>query len=193
MTLNLPETYAITAVELFTSVDAFLLRLDQALQQGLKMVQVRDKQLSGDLRSKLAQQCVDRCHAYNCKVLINDDVELATKVKADGVHFSSAKLEDDADLKFDGLTAASCHNEQQLDLAFDKHNADFAVLSPVLRTLTHVDAKPLGWNKFRQLVQKYKKPIYALGGLDGSDLAIAKSNNAVGLASMRAVWGLSVN
>lgn len=192
MSLELPALYGITAVSLFPNMAAFLARLDAALAAGLQLLQVRDKQLEPATRIQLATECVARARAYNCQVLINDDAELATQVGAAGVHLSSAQLATAQRDKLPGVVGVSCHDKHQLATGLNQLQADFAVLSPVLQTLSHVDAQPLGWEGFATLTQAHTKPIYALGGLADNHLAVAQQHGAIGLASMRAVWGLPV-
>jgi 8-oxo-dGTP diphosphatase len=62
------------------------------------------------------------------------------------------------------------------------------VLGPVKATPSHPDAKPLGWERFMELVRGTPIPVYALGGLDRSDLDVALSHGAHGVALRRAAW-----
>jgi 8-oxo-dGTP diphosphatase len=70
----------------------------------------------------------------------------------------------------------------------EKLNLNFLVLSAVKKTLSHSDIKPIGWNKFRNIVNKVNTPTYALGGLGARDYQVALENGAIGIASQRAIW-----
>ncbi len=188
---SLPIFYGISAAALCGSVEAFLKRLDAALQHAdLQLVQVRDKGLEDADRERLAHACVQRCRAHGAKVLISDDEELARRVEADGIHVSSTRL--GAGLASDWeIVGASVHNQAEADLACSELDADFLVLSPVLATLTHVDAQPLGWESFGEIAAACApRPVYALGGLEPSDLDIARMHGAHGIAAMRSLWSL---
>jgi thiamine monophosphate synthase len=84
--------------------------------------------------------------------------------------------------------AASCHDEPELALA-EKAGVDFAVIAPVQKTVTHPDAPALGWERFRQLAAKAVFPVYALGGVNNTDLDQAIYSGAQGIAGIRAFLG----
>ena len=189
---TLPAVYGITATALFPDVSTFLHRLKQVLQSGkLQLLQVREKRLTGPERKQFAKACVGLCHAHNCKVLLNDDDAMAHTIGADGIHLSSTALQTYRRTRYHGLVGVSCHNQAELDTGFGHLGADFAVLSPVSKTLTHVNATPLGWQGFANLAMRYEQPVYALGGLTLTDVTCAQHHGAVGIASMRDIWGLA--
>lgn len=185
----LPPVYGITAAALFPGVDAFLERLAHALAGGLRLLQVRDRQLEPGEREEFAARCVGMCREHGCRVLVNDGADIARKVGADGVHVPSSALRNARPRSFGGLVGVSCHSADELEAGLGALGADFAVLSPVSRTLTHVDAEPLGWEGFAELAARHDKPVYALGGLSVGDADLAISHGACGVASMRDVWG----
>ena len=70
-----------------------------------------------------------------------------------------------------------------------RHRADFALLSPVLPTLTHPGAATLGWARFFEaLAAASPIPVYGLGGLARTDVALAQSHGAHGVALLRGAW-----
>jgi 8-oxo-dGTP diphosphatase len=81
---------------------------------------------------------------------------------------------------------ASCHNAEELFQA-EQLEMDFAVLGPVLPTLSHPGFPALGWRKFAAMVRECSIPVYALGGLRKDDLATAREHGAHGLALMRGI------
>ncbi len=89
--LSLPPVYAITnAGEL--GEREFLARVERALAGGLKLLQVREKAMSGDALLRFASEVVRRAHASGARVLVNGDAALAQRAGADGVHLTSAQL-----------------------------------------------------------------------------------------------------
>lgn len=185
-----PAIYGITAASLFSSVDLFFERLAAALDAGLGMLQVRDKDMDRARRLDFASKCVAMCHGHGCKVLVNGDCDLAAQAGADGVHVPSFDLQETGLEKPDGIVGVSCHDATELAVGLGDLDADFAVLSPVCATLTHVRARPMGWEVFSDLASQHDKPVYALGGLTMDDVSLAQSHGACGIASMRDVWGL---
>ena len=85
------------------------------------------------------------------------------------------------------IVAASCHNATELAHA-EKLDLDFVVLSPVNISKSHENARSLGWEQFSALIQHTTMPVYALGGMQTSDLVQALSYGARGIAMQRAAW-----
>lgn len=79
------------------------------------------------------------------------------------------------------------HDAAQLRQA-EKLALDFAVLSPVLPTLSHPGASTLGWQGFAEVLAGNSLPVYALGGMQPQDLNTARQHGAHGIAMQRAVW-----
>ena len=198
--LVLPPIYAISNLAEMGET-AFLAALRTQLQQGLKLIQVREKQLAPLALARLTEQVLEIAKPYCAKVLLNNDINLVKKLGADGVHLNSQQLmnliEKPSDLTRSDLprgnlpsnflVAASCHNAYELAHA-RKLGLDFVVLSPINATQSHVDAVPLGWQKFSELAENIELPIYALGGMSLLDLPQALKHGARGVAMQRAVW-----
>jgi len=181
--LSLPDEYAITRVG--EMGDAFFVRLEARLQDGLKLVQVREKNLARDAAKAVARRVIGLARPHGARVLVNADAELAREVGADGVHLTAAQLDGARpDVPWCG---ASCHSAEELRKA-EGLGADFAVLGPVRATPSHPDAAPLGWERFRDIAAGAAIPVYALGGVVPRDLEQAKAAGAHGLAMVRGAW-----
>ncbi len=184
--LQLPSLYAISnAAELGS--DEFLQRLQQALGNGLRLVQMREKNLPRAALRELSLRVLELAHAHGALVLINGDIELALEIGADGVHLNSAQLaalSTRPDLEWCG---ASCHSVDELQLAVEM-GLDFAVLSPVLPTQSHPGAAHLGWQAFAAIAADSAIPVYALGGLSQEDMETAWQHGAHGIALLRQAW-----
>jgi len=184
--LALPAGYAITHAWQI-GVDEQLLQLRLALEQGLKLVQVREGALPLAERFAFAYAAVDLCHQHGARVLINSDGDLAAETGADGVHLSAAQLMALAARPAFPLVAASCHNAEELAQA-SRLGLDFTVLGPVQATASHPGAQGLGWAHFAQLAAGQALPVYALGGLGNGDLEAALAAGAHGIAAIRGAW-----
>jgi 8-oxo-dGTP diphosphatase len=186
--LRLPNVYALTdAGERGT--EAALRALDAALGAGLRLVQVREPSLAGDALLQFASEVTRRAHAAGAQVLVNADVDLAQACGADGVHLKSAQLGASGRPPFE-LVGASCHDAAELAQACAL-GVDFVALGSVAPTRSHPDAQPLGWPRFAELVRSYALPVYALGGMQPTDLETAWHAGAHGIAMQRAVWEAS--
>jgi 8-oxo-dGTP diphosphatase len=184
--LSLPTTYAISnAAELGKEV--FLERLEHALHNGLRLLQVREAHLPAGEMLDYTRQIVTLAHRHDARVLVNGDEGLARLSGADGVHYTGKQLLACATRPNMEWCSASCHHADELRHA-GRLGFDFALLSPVLPTLSHPGAAHLGWDKFAEMLNGATLPVYALGGLQQDDLAIAQQHGAHGIALLRQAW-----
>lgn len=182
--LELPSIYALTnAAE--NGIENEWAKLEKVLTNGLRLIQIRDKTLPPAERLRFAQGVMARAHDYaNTRVLINDDEVLAREVGAHGVHLSSSQLSQIAQRPSFDWVATSCHSAEELSRAVSL-GIDFALLSPVLPTLTHPEAKSMGWDEFGRLIEQSPIPVFALGGMKPEMLDLAREKGAHGIALMR--------
>ena len=182
--LELPATYALTnATE--NGIDNELARRDRALNNGLRLIQIRDKALPDVDRRNFATSVMQLARRFNDTiVLVNDDESLASEIGAHGLHISSDRLSQISQRPPFEWVAASCHNAAELSLA-TALNLDFAVLSPVLPTASHTQTQSIGWERFANLIERSSLPIFALGGMKPEMLELARQKGAHGLAMMR--------
>jgi len=183
---DLPRYYAITNLS-ESSKKLFLNQLQNRIDDGLKMIQVREKDISLENLKMFSKEVVSICKPQGVKVIINSYVDLAYEIEADGVHLTSKDLHNIKKRPQNLIVSASCHTQEDFNIA-DKMNINFAVLSTVKKTLSHPNTKPMGWNKFQQIVNKSNIPIYALGGLGIKDYNDALKNGAIGISSQRLIW-----
>lgn len=184
--LELPDVYGITQAEAL-GVDAFKLRLESALERGLKLIQVREKNLPSSVLRAFAADVVMLAHRHGARALINGDVELARQVGADGVHLTSAQLRSLTQRPACAWVGASCHDRAEIELAA-RLGADFVVLGPVMPTPTHPGAPVLGWQGFAAGVADTTVPVYPLGGMQREHLSQARLHGAHGVAMLRGAW-----
>jgi 8-oxo-dGTP diphosphatase len=185
--LTLPDEYAISNVAL-VGEPAFLRQLDARLAAGLRMIQLRERQLArGDL-VPLGLEVVRRAHAHGAMVLVSADEAIAAAIGADGVHLTAEQLLQAGNRPAGRCVGASCHNAEELQRAA-RLGLDFAVLGAVKPTATHPGQPPIGWDTFERLVQQSGVPVFAIGGLVRADREDAMTHGAHGLAMIRGAWG----
>jgi 8-oxo-dGTP diphosphatase len=184
--LALPTFYGVSnAGEVGTHI--FLECLEAALRRGLRLVQLREKNLAPDALRELAVRTCALAHRYGAAVLINGDDALARVSGANGVHLTASQLAQTTTRPEFDLVGASCHDESELARAAEL-GLDLAVLGPLQETASHPGARTLGWPRFRELVRNYALPVYAIGGLGERDLDSAWSAGAHGVAAIRGAW-----
>lgn len=185
--LQLPPLYAITQAGKL-GIEPFMEKLQRALQNGVRLVQVREKDMDSGSLAAFTQMVVDHCHHAGARVLVNSNIELARACGADGVHLQTSQFMALQESPVSDLMwAASCHDRNEL-LQAARLGADFAVLSPVLPTASHPGAPTLGWEGFARASCNLPMPVYALGGMRTDMADVAGTYNAHGIALLSGVW-----
>jgi 8-oxo-dGTP diphosphatase len=179
--LALPAEYAITSAAKF-GLPKMLALLEKRLAGGLKLVQIRESDLSEKERDLFTGQAIAMAHRYGCKVMVKSFPR-----DAEGLHITAEELMKLKDRPGFALVAASCHTRAELERAMQLE-LDFAVLGPVKRTTSHEKDFSLGWKRFSELAEGASIPVYAIGGLAPEDLQDAWSAGAHGLAMIRGAW-----
>ncbi|MCK5899051.1 MAG: Nudix family hydrolase [Methylococcales bacterium] len=180
--IKLPSEYAILDDACKTTL---LARLKIILNKNVKLIQFRLKNLSAKDVNLFLLEAMPLCQQYQAKILINSQVNNTKEFNQNGLHLTSSDLmilQTRPSNK--GWIAASCHTLEQLKHA-EKLGLDFAVLAPILPTLTHPDAKPLGWEKMEKSIQQINIPVFALGGVKQKDKKMAQELGAQGIAGIR--------
>lgn len=162
--------------------------LEKALQSGITCFQFREKgegSLKGEAYESFARSCQTLCRTYGVPFIVNDDVELAIKLDADGIHVGQDDLaitefRAQANSKIIGV---SVHDEQELALAV-RNGADYVGIGPIYPTKSKSDAKPpAGLDFLRKARSQYPHfPIVAIGGIDEKNVAEVRSAGADGVA-----------
>lgn len=184
--LALPPIAAFTQAAKFGIPD-FMRRLERALNGGVRLIVVRERELAPSQRVQFARRVVELARRYGATVLISGDETLARRVDADGVHAGGDQWRRRLVRPAMRLWSVSCHNREEVRLAAEL-GADFVVLSPVLPTAAHPDRPALGWGNFESAVHDSPLPVYALGGMRTELLQTAIRHGAHGVALMSGIW-----
>lgn len=184
---SLPQFYMMTGK--FTDQADFKEKLTNALTEGNKVVQLKNKNnLNSDEFLALAQIAKTICQQYNAVLLMATSADIYKQSQANGLHLNSQVLfeyENRPVLK-EQLLSVSCHNVEEMKQA-EKLGADILLLSPVKATSSHPELEGIGWVKFKQMIKQLKCPVYALGGMQISDLDNALDAGAQGIA-VSSLW-----
>lgn len=167
--------------------------LEDALKAGITIFQLREKgkkSLKGEVLVEFAKQCQALCKQYDVPFIVNDDVELALKIDADGVHVGQedTPLVEIGDRLQNKIIGVSVHNEEEMDAAV-KGGADYVGIGPIFETKSKVDArKPAGVNFLKRAREKYSDfPIVAIGGISPKNAQQVLDAGADGVAVISAI------
>lgn len=140
--------------------------VEAALLGGCSLIQYRDKHPLTDKRQSRAIRLQSLCRLHGATLLINDDLQLAIEIGADGVHLGR----DDADLSVarkllaEGkIIGASCYNNLALAKKASAH-ADYLAFGSVYSSQTKPQAKSAGMAIFKQ-ASRLQRPLCAIGGI----------------------------
>lgn len=163
-----------------------------AVKGGVTMVQLREK--AATTREFLNQALVLKglLAGTGVPLIVNDRVDVALAVEADGVHVGQSDMPVDVVRRLigpDRLIGLSITGEAQLQRP-DARAADYLGVGPVHPQHTKADASaPLGIGGFARLRALTKKPVLAIGGVKAVDAALLRAEGADGLAVVSAIMG----
>lgn len=164
--------------------------VEQALDGGVKAVQLREKDLDGRDLYELAEKLKALCSVRRAKLFINDRIDVALAVDADGVQLGSASMPIGAARELLGeekLIGASAHSLAEARVA-EQAGADFILFGPVYFTPSKAAyGTPQGIEPLRVVVEKLSKPVYAIGGIKPENIGAVKRAGAWGVALVSAV------
>ena len=186
--VSLPDRYLVTP-DPGLDHDVFLNELENTLACGISLLQLRAKQLPDAALRTLIAKVQPRCRQAGARLLLNAETAVAAELGVDGVHLTSTRLRALSARPLDSghLVGASCHTMEEVQHAGDL-GLDFVVVSPVKQTSSHPGARPLGYGRLLQLTERATLPVYALGGMQLSDLDEAFRHGAQGIAAISGLW-----
>ena len=146
---------------------------------------IREYDLDQKNREIFAKKIIDLIGLKPIKIIIGKDIELAKKLKADGIHFSDFDQIPKDFAKENFIFSFAAHSEESIEKAL-KLKADLIFISPAFASSSHKDIEPLGEEKLRKIAVKYKNLdyLYPLGGINSGNISIIKK---LGFASFGAI------
>jgi len=164
-------------------------RVEAALQSGVSLVQYRRKHGSDGLRLQEAQQLAQLCHEHNALFIVNDRIDLALLVNADGVHLGQEDLPYREARRLLGsakLIGRSTHKLAQLHEA-QEQGADYVGVGPVFATATKADRQPAGLSWVKEACAAARIPWFAIGGITATTLPRVREAGAQRVAVVSAI------
>jgi len=161
-----------------------------ALRGGVTIVQYREKSATTRRMIEEARELLRRCRQAGVPFIVNDRVDVALAVDADGVHVGQDDMP--AALarsligpkKILGVSAGTTEEARQAEA----DGADYVGASPVFATPTKTDAPPaIGVDGLRALASAVRIPVVAIGGMNAENAAVIRSAGAAGVAVVSAI------
>ncbi|NOT57375.1 MAG: thiamine phosphate synthase [Deltaproteobacteria bacterium] len=159
-----------------------------ALDGGVRAVQLREKDLEGGELSHLAAQLRTLTERYQARLLINERLDVALAVDADGVHLGHTSFPVATARRLLGpekLIGVSTHSLAEIT---DAAGADFLVFGPVYFTPSKAAyGDPQGLERLREAVAHSAVPIFAIGGITTERISQVRDAGAYGVAMISAL------
>lgn len=189
MPFQLPSIYPITDVSI--SGLSHLEQVKRLINGGAEMIQLREKKASSKAFFHAAKEVIEFSRPRNAKIIINDRVDIAFALQADGVHLGQDDLPPDAARRLLGEKAVigfSTHNiEQAIDAI--KYPIDYLAIGPVFPTSTKENPDPVvglaGLKELRCVIGDF--PLVAIGGIDHTNAFEIYENGADSIACISSI------
>jgi len=164
-----------------------------ALRGGLQAVQLREKDLGSCQLFESARELRNITREYGAKLLINDRIDIALAVGADGVHLGRASLPVTVARRIlgnDRLIGYSSHSVEEARQA-EQDGADFVTFGPIFATPSKAAyGEPLGLTPLAEAASALTIPVFALGGVKKSSVDEVLSAGARGIALISAIFSV---
>ncbi len=164
---KLKGLYAITDEKLITE-QQFSEVVELALQGGARIIQYRDKSNNPEKRLQQASKLCALCQQYQAVSIINDDIELAKAVNADGLHLGKddISLADARQILGDKtIIGISCYNDLSLAIKAEENTADYVAFGAMFSSATKPQATVAGPDIISQAKQQLSIPVCSIGGI----------------------------
>jgi thiamine-phosphate pyrophosphorylase len=161
-----------------------------ALQGGVKAIQLREKDLNAADLLKLARRMRGLTREYGARLFLNDRIDIAIAVDSDGVHLGQSSFsprDTRGLLGGDKLIGVSTHSLKEAKSA-EAEGADFITLGPIFYTPSKVRyGEPLGIDIIKAVKAEIGIPVFPIGGIRKKNLDVVMGTGADGVAAISAI------
>jgi thiamine-phosphate pyrophosphorylase len=162
-----------------------------ALQGGVRAIQLREKDLPVRELLDLARELRDITHEFKAKLFINDRIDVAVAIGADGVHLGHQSMPPEPVRRIVGrdmLIGVSTHTIGEAKAA-QAGGADFISFGPVFYTPSKASfGAVVGLESLRSVKNEVSIPVFALGGIKSGDIRQVLSSGADGISMISAIF-----
>lgn len=143
-------------------------KVDQVLSSGVKYIQYRNKAILYAQRLSQAFAIRELCQRYGAKLIVNDHLDIALAVNADGLHVGKVDVSIQKARTYlgrDKMIGASCYNQINLALIAEKEGADYVAFGAFYASKTKMDTVKANPDLLIQAKKVLQIPIVAIGGI----------------------------
>ncbi|MDY2593664.1 MAG: thiamine phosphate synthase [Oliverpabstia sp.] len=168
-------------------------QVEDALKGGATFIQLREKKLDKEDFLKEAIEIQALCRQYHVPFVINDDVDIALQIDADGVHVGQSDMEaGDVRTKLgpDKIIGVSAQTVEQAVLA-EQRGADYLGVGAVFPTGSKDDADDISHDTLQAICEAVQIPVIAIGGISKNNVLQLKGRGICGIAVISAIFAQS--
>jgi len=139
-----------------------------AIQGGIRILQYRNKQASRTTQVEEAKNLLSLCQQHGVLFIINDDLDLASEVSADGIHLGQQDrtlLEARQQLGNEKIIGISCNNRFDYALAAQQKGADYIAFGRFFSSITKPQAPQADFDLLQRAEHELQVPVVAIGGV----------------------------
>ena len=162
----------------------------ESLDGGVTMVQLREKALAEDQFLAEAKELQALCRQRHIPFIVNDNVDIAKAMDADGVHVGQSDMEAldvRAKLGPDKIIGVSAQTVEQALLA-ERHGADYLGVGAVFPTGSKDDADDVSYDTLKAICDAVSIPVVAIGGISQANVARLAGSGICGVAVISAIY-----
>lgn len=162
----------------------------ESLDGGATFIQLREKNLDQEHFLEEAKELKKLCAEYNVPFVINDNVDIALEIDADGVHVGQSDMEaGDVRTKLgpDKIIGVSAQTVEQAILA-EKRGADYLGVGAVFPTGSKDDAVEVSHDTLRDICKAVNIPVIAIGGITVDNTPVLQGTGICGIAVISAIY-----
>lgn len=162
----------------------------ESLDGGVTFVQLREKNLDQEHFLQEAKELKELCHEYHVPFVINDNVDIALEMDADGVHVGQSDMEAGdvrAKLGPDKIIGVSAQTVEQAVLA-QKRGADYLGVGAVFHTSSKDDADDVSHETLKAICDAVTIPVIAIGGITQQNVQELSGSGICGVAVISAIY-----
>ncbi len=181
--------YLITDRDLVGSKD-FFDSIEKALEGGVSLLQIREKNASSKEFYSLGIKLKKMAEKFNIPLIVNDRIDIALAIDADGVHIGQEDLPIDKARQLIGRDKILGYSVSTPEEAVygEKMGADYLGAGPVFPTGSKKDAaQPIGLDNLKLIKQSVNIPVVGIGGINSKNLALVKATGIDGISVISAV------
>lgn len=183
------KLYAVTD-RAWTKEQTLMEQVEQALKGGVTCVQLREKELDEESFLAEAHEMKALCAEYNVPFFINDNVDIAIKCGADGIHVGQDDMEAGNVRKLVGekmMLGVSAQTVEQAKAAV-KAGVDYLGVGAVFSTSTKLDAADVSYDTLKAICEAVDVPVVAIGGISKANIMELSGSGVDGVALVSAIF-----